>query len=162
MCAAKKQTGASVFWIVVVALMALLALSAGRSCSASRPGSAKLQNAMQSLATNPAEFVKSQITGGVGVLLGADPQTGLPMAMGVLAGSPADRAGVRRGDVITQINGVTTTGQKLASVVEAMRGFSAGRVAITVLRGQTNRTRLDFVIRRNSMNTLLQLTNSSQ
>jgi carboxyl-terminal processing protease len=80
----------------------------------------------------------------------------------IKAGSPAERAGLRAGDVITQVNGATTTGQKLADVVEAIRGFSMGSVAITVLRGQTNDTRLEFVIRRDSMNSLLQLTNGTQ
>jgi C-terminal processing protease CtpA/Prc len=116
---------------------------------------------MQTLATNPAEFARNRMTGGVGVLLGVNPPVTLPTVMGVLAGSPADKAGLRRGDVITQINGATMTGKKLAQVVEAMRGFSAGSVALTVLRGETNRTRLGFVIRRQSMNSLLQLTNST-
>jgi C-terminal processing protease CtpA/Prc len=84
----------------------------------------------------------------------------LPVIREIIVGSPGDKAGLRKGDVITQINGATTTGQNLTAVVEAIRGFSMGSVAITVLRGETNRTRLDFVIRRDSMNTLLQPTNS--
>jgi membrane-associated protease RseP (regulator of RpoE activity) len=156
----RGETVAEVILIVVIAGMALWALWAGRSRSAGRPGSASLKNAVQALATNPSQFVRSRLTGGVGAVLAIDPAVGLPTVMGILAGSPADRAGLHTGDVVTQINGATTTGQKLAAVVEAMRGFSAGRVAITVLRGQTNRSRLEFVIRRNSMNTLLQLPNS--
>jgi C-terminal processing protease CtpA/Prc len=80
--------------------------------------------------------------------------------MEVVVGSPADRAGLCKGDVITQVNGATMTGQKLDAVVEAIRGFSLGSVNISVLRGETNRTRLEFVIRRLSMNALLQPTNS--
>lgn len=114
---------------------------------------------MQSLITNSTEFARSRITGGVGVVLSLDTATGLPRVMSVKAGSPADKAGLRAGDVITRINGATTTGQKLAEVVMAIRGFSLGSVAITVLRGQTNATILEFDIRRNSMNSLLQLTN---
>ncbi len=140
---------------------AILAMWASHSCAGGGPVSTRLGNAMQALATNPTQFVQSRFTGGVGVVLAMDPAVGLPTVMEVLAGSPADRAGLRRGDVITQVSGATMTGQKLAQVVEAMSGFSAGSVAITVLRGQTNRTRLDFVIHRNSLNTLLQLTNSS-
>ncbi len=148
--------------IVVVAGMALLAVWAGRSCCGGGAGSASLKSAMQALATNPTEFARNRITGGVGAVVGVDSPGGLPTVMGVLAGSPADRAGLRRGDVITRVNGATMTGRKLAQVVEAMRGFSAGSVAITVLRGETNRTRLEFVIHRESMNTLLQLRNSTR
>jgi C-terminal processing protease CtpA/Prc len=147
-------------WIVALAGMALVALWASRSCAGGRAPSSHLNNSMQALAANPAEFVRSRITGGVGVLLRTDSATGLPMIEEVMAGSPADGAGLRKGDAITQVNGATMTGKKLGDVVEAIRGFSLGSVTITVLRGNTNRTRLEFVIRRHSMNALLQPTNS--
>ena len=150
-----------VFWIIVCAGMTLLALWASRSCAGGRQGSTTFKNSMQALATNPTEFVRSRITGGVGALLSRDTNSAdLPVIREIIVGSPGDKAGLRMGDVITQINGATTTGQNLTAVVEAIRGFSMGSVAITVLRGETNRTRLDFVIRRDSMNTLLQPTNS--
>jgi membrane-associated protease RseP (regulator of RpoE activity) len=149
-----KATG-----LILIIGIALWAFWAGRSRFESRPSSANFGNAMQSLITNSTEFARSRITGGVGVVLSLDTATGLPRVMSVKAGSPADKAGLRAGDVITRINGATTTGQKLAEVVMAIRGFSLGSVAITVLRGQTNATILEFDIRRNSMNSLLQLTN---
>ena len=147
-------------WIVALAGMAVLVLWASRSCAGGGQASATFKNSMQALATNPTEFVRSRITGGVGALLGIDPAAGLPVVNEVIVGSPADAAGLRKGDVITRVNGETTTGLKLADVVEAIRGFSMGSVTITVLRGKTNRTRLDFVIHRHSMNSLIQPTNS--
>jgi S1-C subfamily serine protease len=158
--AGKKGTVASVVWIVALTGLALLATWASRSCAGGHRASTTFKNSIQALATNPAEFVKNRITGGVGALLGLDSATGLAKVMEIMNGSPADTAGLRAGDLISQVNGATMTGQKLDSVVEAIRGFSLGSVTITVLRGETNRTRLEFVIRRHSMNALLQPTNS--
>ena len=145
-------------WYAVVG--AILALWAFHSCEAGRTVAPSVNNTMLALSTNPAGFVKNRITGGIGIMLTMDTTVQLPRVMEVMAGSPADKAGLRREDVITLINGKTTTGQKLADVVEAIRGFSLGSVEITVLRDQTNR--LDFTIGRNSMNSLLQRTNSAR
>jgi C-terminal processing protease CtpA/Prc len=155
----KRESVGRVCWIVVVTGLVLLVLWTVRSASGGRRNSASLKQTMQELARNPTQFVTNQITGGVGVLLTLDQEPSLPTVARVLAGSPADRAGLRAGDVVVQVNGASTTGRNLADVVETMRGFSLGSVAITVLRGQTNWTRLEFVIRRNSMNSLLQLAN---
>jgi S1-C subfamily serine protease len=158
--AAREGSAARACWIVAFAVAALLALWASRSCTGGSANSTSFRNAVQSLATNPTEFVKSRITGGVGALLARDP-AGLPQIDKVMAGSPADKAGLRAGDVITHVNGETMTGKNLNAVVDAIRGFSMGSVTITVLRGQTNRTRMEFVVRRQSMSTLLQPTNSA-
>jgi carboxyl-terminal processing protease len=102
------------------------------------------------------EFAKNRVTGGVGVMLRVEPGTGLPMVQGVGVGSPAEAAGLHVGDVIMEVNGQAITNQSLRQVVEAFRGFTGGKVDVTVKRaGATN---LTFVIRRTSWNTLLKTT----
>ncbi|HEV7928288.1 MAG TPA: PDZ domain-containing protein [Verrucomicrobiae bacterium] len=147
--------------IAAVAGVALVVLWVGRSCITGKPSATGFKNTIQSMAAHPFEFARNQFTGGVGVTLGMDSATGLPAVETVLVGSPADRAGLRSGDVITHVNGSAMTGKKMADVVEAIRGFSAGSVTITVLRRQTRQPRLEFTIRRNSMNSLLRHTLST-
>ena len=103
--------------------------------------------------SNSVEFVKNRITGGVGIALTIDPNLKLPLVNAVAAGSPAERAGLRPGDIITYVGGLTTTGAPLKQVVETFRGFTGASVPITALRGSNY---LDFVIRRISMNNLQQ------
>src|SRR5581483_9993115 len=52
----------------------------------------------------PIDYVRSRVTGGVGVMLSADPTVGLPRVQGVVPGSPAEKAGLLSGDYILQIN----------------------------------------------------------
>lgn len=105
-------------------------------------------NSAESAITNPVGFAKSHVTGGIGALLMADPATGLPRINGVLSGSPAQRAGLRAGDVILAVDGVPTRGQTLAQNVENIRGLAIGSVALTIQRaGSTN---LNCLIERTS------------
>ena len=74
------------------------------------------------------------------------------MIHGVVAGSPAEKAGLREGDHIIQVDGVPTSGRTLAQVVESIRGFAAGSVTLTIQRsGSTN---LQCVIHRSSWKSL--------
>ncbi len=49
-------------------------------------------------------------------------------------GSPADRAGVRSGDVLLEIDGRTVEGGSLEATIERMRGFVGSTVRLTVER----------------------------
>jgi len=109
-------------------------------------------NIVESALTNPVEFAKNHVTGGVGVILRMDSASGLPIVQGVGVGSPAQAAGLQVGDIVTDLNGLATTGQNLNQVVEAFRGITGGAVTVTVKRiGTTNVT---CVIRRTSWNNL--------
>jgi C-terminal processing protease CtpA/Prc len=87
---------------------------------------------------HPAAFAENHLKGGIGVVLAVDSQTGLPKIMQVISGSPAQKAGLCSGDVITKINGAATTGHRLTQAVDELRGFAGGGVTLTVQRGGTN------------------------
>jgi C-terminal processing protease CtpA/Prc len=130
----------------------LFALWAARTRSARRPGQESLNDTIHSAITNPVAFAKARFTGGVGAILLANPATGVQVIHQVLAGSPAEKAGLRDGDHILQVDGVATSGRTLAQIVDSIRGFAAGSVTLTVQRaGSTN---LQCVIHRSSWKSL--------
>ena len=107
---------------------------------------------MRPVLTNVVDYAKNRITGGIGAVMTTDRATGLPTIADVKVDSPADRAGLRTGDLITKVNGLATAGLPLAQVVEGIRGFSGGRVTLTVQRsGSTN---FECVVQRSSWNNL--------
>lgn len=132
----------------LIAAIILFALWISGALSRNRPAPSNLSNDVQSAITNPVQFVKRRITGGVGVLLRMDSATGLPIVNEVLPGSAAQQAGLRAGDVIVKVDGVATSGKLIAQVVDSIRGFTAGEVTVTVQRGAS--TNLSFIIHRDS------------
>lgn len=138
--------------IFILAGILLFGLWALRSHWMGKPGHNSLKAAVHSAISDPERFAKSHFTGGVGAIMGVDPTNGLPMIMQVIAGSPAEKAGLRPGDLIIQVNGVATAGRGLAQNVESIRGFVTGSVTLTIQRqGSTNQ---EFVIHRSSWNSL--------
>jgi C-terminal processing protease CtpA/Prc len=115
-----------------------------------------LRQTLKTAVTNPVEFAKSRVTGGIGVNLTTDPASALPLIAAVGAGSPADRAGLRAGDLITKVDGLATTNLPPPQLADAIRGFTGGRVTLTILRDGT--TNIERVIERSSWNTLRRLS----
>jgi S1-C subfamily serine protease len=145
--------GIRIVVIVAIALALGLAFLASQFHAglSSQPGQA--QGPLQSALTKPLEFAKKEFTGGVGVMMSMDPKTGLPRVQGVSVGSPADKAGLQSGDLILEVNGVATSGRKLAQVVESIRGFRGGEVGLKIQRlGSTNS--MECFLRRTSWNNL--------
>ena len=105
----------------------------------------------QGAISNSINFVRSRVTGGVGVAVAMDSRTGLPVVGALAVDSPAQRAGLCVGDVIIKVDGIGTTGLALTQIVDQIRGFSAGSVALSALRHGTN---IDFQIKRSSWNAL--------
>lgn len=137
---------------IACALLVLIAAAYGtrewlaHSAKSARPGS--VVRAAELAITNPVEFAKSHVTGGIGAVLLADPVTGLPRIQMVLAGSPAARAGLRAGDEILEVDGMTTRGRTLAQDVDRIRGIASVSVGLTIQRaGSTN---LNCLIHRSS------------
>jgi C-terminal processing protease CtpA/Prc len=138
--------------ILAVTAIIVFALWAAQTRSARRAGQESLEDTSHSAITNPVAFAKNRFTGGVGAILLIDPATGLPLIRQVIAGSPAEKAGLREGDIILQVDGIATRGRTLAQIVESVRGFALGSVTLTVQRsGSTN---LQCVIRRSSWKSL--------
>jgi carboxyl-terminal processing protease len=86
---------------------------------------------------NPEELRESELVtsgefGGLGIQV--TQQDGQIRVIAPLEGTPADRAGVKPGDVITQINGTSTQGLSLKDAVNSMRGQPGTKVQLTLQR----------------------------
>jgi carboxyl-terminal processing protease len=69
---------------------------------------------------------------GIHIALGMDEEEKRPKMFEVIEGGPADRAGVKRDDVIDEIDGVDTKGMPLRQVVDWLRGAEGTSVKIKV------------------------------
>ncbi|MFL5779595.1 MAG: S41 family peptidase, partial [Chloroflexota bacterium] len=63
--------------------------------------------------------------------------TGLPRIVGVFKDSPADKAGLKPGDVVMAVDGRPTTGHDLDEVIGWVRGEAGTQVVLTVRAGET-------------------------
>lgn len=72
--------------------------------------------------------------GGIGVMIEPDASSGCVRVTYVLPGTPAERAGVHVGDVLTEVDGTPTKGLAVEAVSGRLRGKSGTMVAVTVQR----------------------------
>ena len=78
---------------------------------------------------------------GVGLSIVQDSKTRQFVIASVIPGSPAEKSGLKRGDIITAVNGTNTAGKDLNTVQSAIHNGNAGTsVTITVKRPSTNQT----------------------
>jgi S1-C subfamily serine protease len=125
--------------IVVLTLMPMFAvwvLLGGPAAQAVLP---LFHEMMESALVNPLDDFRDGASE-PGAVVSREPATGLPMVRAVSRDSVFARAGVRTGDIITEINGLATTNQSLAQIGETIQGFTTEKVALTIQRiGSTNR-----------------------
>jgi carboxyl-terminal processing protease len=69
---------------------------------------------------------------GIGIEL--RPQAGTATISGTFEGSPAQRAGLRHGDVIARVDGLTTAGMTLNELSNRIRGTAGTTVRLTIRR----------------------------
>jgi len=86
---------------------------------------------------DPAEYEAMRVStaghySGVGLEVAV--RDGRIAVVAPIDGSPADRAGVRSGDVLLEIDGRTVEGGSLEATIERMRGFVGSTVRLTVER----------------------------
>ena len=99
-------------------------------------------------ATQAKEFnnqLKGTITG-IGAQLGD--QQGAIIVIAPIAGSPADKAGIRAQDIIIKINDTSTSGMTIDQAISLIRGNPGTTVKLAVLRGTQN---IDFSIIRQTI-----------
>jgi carboxyl-terminal processing protease len=77
---------------------------------------------------------------GVGIYLHQDPKTKQLIITSPIPGSPAEKAGLKHGDIITAINNVSTAGKDIAGVSTLIQGKAGTSVTITVQRPSTGQT----------------------
>jgi carboxyl-terminal processing protease len=119
------------------------------------PGRANLMTAKESKVAE--QFAGNRYVG-IHIALGMDDKAKQPMMHDVFPGGPADRAGVKKGDLLEEVDGVDTKGVKLRDVVERLRGEEGTEVTIkvrdpketksrtmTLTRGQLPRTTIEGV-----------------
>ena len=71
---------------------------------------------------------------GIGAEVDTTPD-GLPLIVGVFRGSPADEAGLKAGDVVLAVDGKSTVGEDLDSVIGRIRGEAGTPVVLTIRSG---------------------------
>ena len=76
----------------------------------------------------------------VGVGIEITQEDGLIRVVSPIEGSPADRAGLKPGDLITRVDDAAVRGMTLNEAVKRMRGEPGTKVLLTILRRDENRT----------------------
>ena len=89
---------------------------------------------------NFKEFRESTSGKFVGVGIEIASESGLVKVVSPIEGSPAARAGILAGDLITRINDTPVKGMPLNQAVKLMRGKPGTKVTLTILRKSENRT----------------------
>lgn len=84
---------------------------------------------------------------GIGAQLG-ESSDGILEVIAPIAGLPADKAGLKAKDLITEINGVSTNGLSIDDAVNQIRGPAGSTVNLSVIRDNTP---LNFSIKRDNI-----------
>ncbi|HLI07989.1 MAG TPA: S41 family peptidase [Ktedonobacteraceae bacterium] len=77
---------------------------------------------------------------GIGISLQQDATTGNIVIISTIPGSPAQKAGIKPGDIITAVNGTSVSGKSLDQVTSMIHGNAGTSVSLTIKRPSTNQT----------------------
>lgn len=72
---------------------------------------------------------------GIGAVMSQNKESGIITIAQVYSDSPAEKAGIKDGDVLYKVNGEEVTGEDLTEVVSQIKGKRGTEVELTVLRG---------------------------
>ena len=82
---------------------------------------------------------------GIGAYVSLDLVTGFGQISGVIAGTPAEAANLREGDLIYKVDGVSTEGMELTEVVGMIKGEEGTTVHLTLIRdGESDYIEVDI------------------
>jgi C-terminal processing protease CtpA/Prc len=84
--------------------------------------------------TQPRPAVQPVHGAGIGVILGEAKDTGQVYIQAVAANSPAEKAGLRTGDIITQVDQLSVIGKTRQEVASLLQGNPDTLVTLTYLR----------------------------
>ncbi len=82
---------------------------------------------------------------GIGIYLSQNQTTKQLIITAPIPGSPAEKAGLKHGDILVAVNGTSTIGKTIADVSTLIQGKAGTSVAITIQRPSTQQT-LTFTI----------------
>ena len=85
-----------------------------------------------------------KIGSGIGAELGKDAKGNIQV-IAPIAGTPAEKAGVKAKDLIATVNGKTTVGMSVDDAVKNIRGKSGTSVKLQLVRGGTQAVELTIV-----------------
>lgn len=85
---------------------------------------------------------------GIGVHASYDIDTHGIYIFGVIPNSPAEKAGLLKGDIVIKAEGIEASEETYYDMLDAVRGVAGTNVNITVLRGEE---KIDFVINRQAV-----------
>ena len=84
---------------------------------------------------------------GIGVVMSQDQKSGLVTMVQIYKESPAAKAGLKKGDILFQVDGKDVSGKKLDEIVTEIKGEKGTEVKLTVLRGEEREKVTTSVIR---------------
>ncbi len=102
------------------------------------------------LTPNQVQSENQQLSGsftGIGIYLSQDPKTKQLIITAPIPGSPAEKAGLKHGDILVAVNGTSTVGKTIADVSTLIQGKEGTSVAITVQRPSTQQTLTFNIVR---------------
>lgn len=97
------------------------------------------------------ESLKEQTSGsfvGIGVYIGINPENNKLTIISPIEGSPADKAGIKSGDIVLKVDGESVETKKIDDVIKHIKGKENTNVSLTV---QRNAEELSFDIKRETI-----------
>lgn len=97
------------------------------------------------------ESLKEQTSGsfvGIGVYIGVNPENNKLTIISPIEGSPADKAGIKSGDIVLKVDGESVETKKIDDVIKHIKGKENTNVSLTV---QRKAEELSFDIKRETI-----------
>lgn len=87
---------------------------------------------------------------GIGIYMVKNTEKDLVQVLSPIRESPAEKAGIKAGDLITKVNGVSYTADQMSEMANTIKGEEGSKVTIEILRGEAT---LTFEVTREKVNT---------